>query len=164
MLRKKIAYLWGRIVLALPVVGKIVKEEALALFLQTISMLLECGVRFPDACELSIPLLSNEVLQESARRFLHTMRSGVPLSQALVAEKYLYTPELEGLLEVGQETGELDTVLAKLAQRYCDSVEQQRVVFVSLLQPLIILVLGLLIALLAVALYLPLLTLSTVVA
>ncbi len=150
--------------LSLPSVGKLVKQEALDIVLQTISMLLECGVRFPDAFELSIPLLSNEVLQESARRFLHTMRSGVPLSQALVAEDYLYTPELEGLLEVGQETGELAVVLARLAQQYRVSVEQQRVFFVALLQPLMVLFLGLLIALLAVALYLPLLTLSMLVA
>ena len=151
---------WDYVVLSIPFVKKYIQVISLTFFLQTLALLLKGGVRLVDAIKIATKPTSNLIIKSSLEVVAQDVSSGVPLSQALQKQTYLYSQELESLYAIGEATGTLPLMIEQAGQLYNERVHKYLTFFTSILQPVLLMILGLLVGMLLVAVYVPLLTLS----
>ncbi len=158
-LRAAGARVWNILVIKIPVVGTVVLNHQLGQFLYGLSLLERSGVPLVHALEVVESLTAHSVV----KRFIHIIRmdvhSGILLSHAMAAS-LVFSSDVIALVNIGEETGTLGSSLLSSAEIYKESTHilLQRLVF--FVQPLVIIVLGLLIGMLIFAVYLPIMNLS----
>jgi type IV pilus assembly protein PilC len=145
---------WDRLKLRLPLVGDLLRKASILRFAQTLGTLLRGGVPILVSLKLVQEHAENSVLAGELAQVYTAVDQGnrleVPLRQCTV-----FPPEAVDVIAVGEEAGQLDTVLFRLAQMYKDEVDYSISVFSSILEPLLLFVMGLLVALIVWAVYLP---------
>ncbi|MFA6066319.1 MAG: type II secretion system F family protein [Candidatus Babeliaceae bacterium] len=149
-----------RIVLITPILGVCVRTVSVAFFLQTLAVLVKGGVRLVDAVVIASKPISNRVLRSELEAVARDITSGVAMSDALMHQQYINSCELEALCKIGESTGTLAVMIEQAAQLYRERVHKSLTFFTTILQPSLLIILGLLVGLLLVAVYVPLLTLS----
>jgi len=140
--------------LQIPIFGKIVGKTSVARFSRTLGTLLAAGVPILEALTITRDTAGNEAFSRALAKVHDGIREGEsfaePLRQAKIVE-----PMVVNMIDVGEETGELDTMLVKVADTYEEEVETLVSSMVSLLEPVMVIVLGSIVGFIVVALFLP---------
>ncbi len=145
-----------------PIFGPIILQYNIANFLHTLSVLLQGGVHVVRALEISRQAVKNSNLGVKIDRVARLVESGNSLSDSFKQVGF-DDPELIALVSVGQESGALAFTVLKSAQIYQDRFYRRIKFLITLIQPLLLIVIGLFIATLIFAVYVPIFTMSSVI-
>ena len=151
-----------RAVLKLPVVGQIIYLSIIARFARTLSTTFAAGVPLIDALESVSGATGNSLYQEAVLAIKDEVATGIQLNIAIRQTK-LFPAMLVQMATIGEESGALDTMLDKVAIYYEDAVDNMVDSLTSLLEPIIMSVLGVLVGGLLIAMYLPIFQMGNVV-
>lgn len=158
--KPKIRRLVHRFNLHLPIAGPIIKKINVARCTLTLSSLLQSAIPIIDAVRITATVLTNLIYREALLATAETLKKGKPLSDGLVQYGNLFPPMVSQMIMVGEETGEVETMLNELAQFYSDEVDQTMKNFSTIIEPVIILLLGFGVAGVAVAVIMPMYSLA----
>lgn len=146
--------------LRLPVAGKLIAKSTIARFTRTLGTLISAGVPILDAITITKETTGNEVYARALGRIHDSVRQGdsfaEPLRQSRVCDSIVVN-----MIDVGEETGDLDKMLTKIADNYDDEVDTLVASLVSLMEPIMVVVLGGIVGFIVLALFLPLVKLIT---
>ncbi len=145
---------WDRIKLRVPVFGGLVHKVSMARFARTFSVLLRSGVPILEALEITKETSGNTVVAAALDDVQLGVKVGEPISRPLENHK-VFPPMVVQMMAVGEESGALDELLEKIADFYDSEVEATVNSLTSLLEPLLIVVLGGCVGLMVISLYLP---------
>lgn len=151
-----------RIFLRAPVFGMLIKKVAVARFTRTLGTMLSSGVPILDGLDVVASTAGNSVIENAIRNARTSISEGRPVADPL-AETGVFPPMVTQMIAVGEATGALDNMLGKIADFYDDEVDTAVGALTSLLEPMLILFLGITIGGLLVAMYLPIFQLADVV-
>ena len=147
-------YIVDKMKLRTPIFGMIVSKTSIARFSRTLGTLLSAGVPILEALNITRETSGNEVYAQALIKVHDGIREGEsfadPLRQARIVE-----PMVVNMIDVGEETGELDKMLTKVADTYDDEIETLVGSLVSLLEPLMVITLGIIVGFIVVALFMP---------
>jgi len=143
-----------RLMLKIPLFGDLIRKTVTAQFCRTLASLSKAGVPILMALDLLFETTSNSVMSDAIKASRQDVSEGVPLSVAL-GSKNLF-PELAiGMLGVGEETGNMDSMLSKVADFYEDEISTKIKLITSLIEPAMIILVGGIVAAILLAMYLP---------
>ena len=142
------------ILLKLPLFGELIQKVATAQFCRTFSSLTRAGVPILLALEISQDTAGNSVISKAILESRNDVQEGVPLSVGLT-RKNVFPDLAMSMLGIGEETGQLDAMLSKVADFYEDEVEATVKVLTSMLEPIMIVFVGGIVGSILVAMYLP---------
>lgn len=145
---------WDRFKLRLPLVGNLLAKAGVLRFAQTMGTLLRGGVPILVSLKLVHEHAENSVLAADLEQAYRAVDQGSRLEEPLRQSTVFPAMALD-IIAVGEEAGQLDTVLFKLAEAYKEEVDYASSVFSSIIEPLLLLVMGLFVALIVWAIYLP---------
>lgn len=148
--------------LRLPVIGNIIYQSIMARFGRTLSTTFAAGVPLIDALESVAGATGNAPYEEAVLRIRDEVSTGTQLNTALTHTQ-MFPPLLVQMTAIGEESGALDTMLEKVALYYEESVDNLVDSLTSLLEPLIMSVLGVLVGGLMIAMYLPIFNIGKVI-
>lgn len=152
-------YRFDSLLLRVPVVKVIVLKTAIARFSRTFAALMGAGVSVLDALDITGAAIGNKVIEADLRNAAKAVRSGKPLSEPLSQSKY-FPPIVAQMLLVGEETGQIDTVLVKIADFYEEEVEVLIDGLAAIIEPIMIIILGAGVGLIAASVMGPIASLS----
>lgn len=150
------------LLLRLPLLGRLAHLSALSRFCRTLSTLLAGAIPVDRALRIVAPVVGNVVISERIGAAADRVVEGARLSDALRVHAEI-PPTLIQMVAVGEESGKLDFILAKMADAVDGEIETRLSRLLSLLEPIIILVMGLVVAGIVVSILLPLLEISQIV-
>ena len=142
------------ILLKLPLFGELLQKTASAQFCRTMSSLSKAGVPILMSLEILQDTTSNSVVSDAISNSRNDISEGMPLSTAL-ALKRVFPDMMVSMLAIGEETGEMDAMLSKVADFYEDEVTTTVKSLTSLIEPVMIVVVGGIVGSILVAMYLP---------
>jgi type IV pilus assembly protein PilC len=145
---------WDAIKLRVPVFGKLVRKTALARFSRTLSALVRSGVPILESLDIVSDTSGNHVVSVAVRDTQLAVKRGEPLSKKL-EDHEVFPPMVVQMMAVGEETGALDEMLDKIADFYDQEVEATVDALTSLIEPLLIVVMGVCVGGMIISLYLP---------
>ncbi|MFN8945066.1 MAG: type II secretion system F family protein, partial [Pseudobdellovibrionaceae bacterium] len=140
--------------LKFPVVGEVLKKSAMARLTRTLSTLLSSGVGIIEALEIVARTSGNMVIEKAVFRIKESVINGKKLGEALKKEP-IFPDMVRQMIAIGDESGMTDQMLSKIADFYEDEVETAVKSMTSLIEPIMMVVLGGIIAVLVLAMYLP---------
>jgi general secretion pathway protein F len=152
-------YATDRFLLNMPVFGDLFKKQAIARFATTLSTLLKTGVQVLDAIKIVRAIVGNAVLQGVLDDLHAAILQGGDISSPLKKSK-IFPPAVGYMIAVGEQTGELETVLDRLAEAYENEVEIATERMTAVIEPVLILVMAALVAFIVIAIVLPMLQLG----
>ncbi len=151
-------YFVDNLKLQIPIMGMIVSKTSVARFTRTLGTLLAAGVPILEALNITRETSGNAVFAEAMIRVHDGIREGESFADPLRQTKAV-DPMVVNMIDVGEETGELDKMLSKIADTYDEEVETLVSSMVSLLEPVMVIVLGLIVGSIVLALFLPMISL-----
>lgn len=154
-------YYIDKIKLNFPVFGVLIKKVAIARFTRTLGTLISSGVQILQALEVTKDTAGNEVVAKSIGIVRDSIREGESIAGPLGKTK-IFPLMVVNMIGVGEETGSLDTMLNKIADSYEEEVDTTVGALTSLLEPMLIVTLGLIVGGIVVSMFLPLIKLLTV--
>jgi type IV pilus assembly protein PilC len=146
--------IWDAFKLKVPVFGKLVHKTALTRFSRTFAVLLRSGVPILEALEITSDTVNNTVVAGAIKETQDAVKRGESVASKL-EEHAVFPPMLVQMLSVGEETGQVDVMLEKVADFYDQEIEATVDALTSLLEPLLIVVMGGAVGGMVVALYMP---------
>jgi type IV pilus assembly protein PilC len=158
----KFAHFLDRISLKLPVIGEILDKSAIARFARTLSTMFAAGTPLVEAMTSVAGACGNIVYYEATMKIRDDVSTGTQL-QASMREVGLFPNMVVQMVAIGEESGQLDAMLGKIADWYEQEVDDAVDALTSLLEPIIMAVLGVLIGGLVIAMYLPIFKMGQVV-
>lgn len=156
------AYVWDGLKLKLPVIGELVRKISLARFSSTFAQLTRSGVPILQTMEIVAFATGNKVLGKIILDARTNVERGEPLSMALEKSR-AYPRLLIHMLSAGEKTGRVDEMLAKIADFYNDEVETTLAGLTSLIEPLLIVFLGVMIGGIVVCMFMPIFKMHEIV-
>jgi len=145
---------WDRFVLSVPIFGDLAIKGATARFARTLGTMLTSGVNLIDAIEICKMTMDNTVIEDALTKVKDEISSGktiaLPLAQAKV-----FPPMVIQMINVGENTGTLDQMLMKVADFYEAEVEAVVANLSKLIEPVVLVFLGGIVAFILIAMYLP---------
>lgn len=156
--RLKVDTLWLR----LPILGRLARGYNAARFASTLSMLAAAGVPILKALQAAAETLSNRAMREDALRALVMVREGAPLASALAHEKR-FPPLLAMFARLGEQTGRLPQMLDRAALQLRTEVQRRALQLATLLEPLLIVAMGIVVMLIVLAVLMPIIQLNQLV-
>jgi type IV pilus assembly protein PilC len=146
---------WGRAVLRIPAkIGDVVHKVTLARFARTLGTLSAAGVPILQSMEITATSSGNWVVENALLKSRDAIREGIPLYRPL-EEESVFPPMVTRMIAVGEETGDIDGMLAKIAEFYESEVEAAVKALTSIIEPLMIVVVGGIVGGIVIAMYLP---------
>ena len=159
----KAGRLWfDRTKLKLPIIGKLLQKVAIARFARTLSTLVRSGVPILTSLEIVAKTAGNKVIEQAVFGARTSIKEGQNIADPL-AESKVFPPMVTRMISVGEKTGELERMLSKIADFYENDVDATVSGLTSLIEPIIIAVLGLIIGAIVVALFLPIFKISQLI-
>jgi len=147
------------ILIDVPLVGNLIQKSAIARFTRTLSTLLSSGVSIIEALDISSKTVGNFVIERAILRAKDAISEGKSLTVPLAKEKYI--PQMvTQMIAVGEQTGTLDQMLSRIADFYEDEVDIAVAALTTVIEPLMMVGLGAVIAVLVIAMYLPIFSLA----
>jgi type IV pilus assembly protein PilC len=140
--------------LKIPIFGELFQKVAVSRFTRTLGLLLRAGVPVLQALDIVGDATGNEVLNRAATDVKESVRSGESMSAPLIKQE-VFPPMVVQMIAVGEDTGALDAMLDKIADFYDQEVESTTEALTSLIEPLMIAVLGGIVGAMVIALYMP---------
>jgi type IV pilus assembly protein PilC len=147
--------------LKLPIFGDLFRKAAVARFTRTLSTLLSSGVPILDSLYITGKTAGNKVVEKVILDARQSISEGRTLTEPLV-ESQVFPPMVCQMINVGETTGALDSMLNKIADFYDDEVDSAVSNLTALMEPLVIVFLGVIIGGLVIAMYMPIFQLGTV--
>jgi len=154
-------YFFDNLKLRLPVFGGLIKKMAISKFARTFSTLVASGVPILQAMDIVADTAGNEVVARALRETRASIKEGETISKPL-SKFSVFPPMVVQMIAVGEETGALDTMLKKIADFYDEEVAAMVDSLTSLLEPLLMIFLGIVIGGIVIALYLPMFSIISV--
>ncbi len=148
--------------LELPVLGRLSRSYNAARFASTLAMLAAAGVPILKALQAASDTLSNEAMRADAQEALVAVREGAPLASAL-SQKKRFPGLLSMFARLGEQTGQLPAMLQRAAQQLSSEVQRRAMQLATVLEPLLIVVMGLVVMLIVLAVLLPIIQMNQLV-
>ena len=145
---------FDRILLKLPVLGSLVQKAAIARFTRTLGTMLSSGVTILDGLEITARTAGNRVIHDAVMRSRTAIAGGKSIAEPL-KETDVFPPMVTQMIHVGEETGDLDGMLSKIADFFEDEVDVAVENLLKVLEPALIVILGTIVGGMIVAMYLP---------
>jgi len=155
-------YTVDRLLLKLPVVGEILEKATIARWTRTLATMFAAGVPLVESLDAVAGAAGNKVYANATRRVQTDVSTGSSLTNAMTSTQLFPNMVLQ-MVQIGEESGSLDAMLTKIADFYEREVDDAVAALSSLLEPLIIVFLGIVVGGLVVAMYLPIFKLGAVV-
>lgn len=152
-------YRFDQLILKLPVFGPLLSKLAVAKFSRTFSTLIKSGVTVLSALEIVSKTAGNKVVEEAVVNCSKSVRNGEPISKPL-AKSGVFPPMVTRMINVGEQTGQLEKMLSKIADFYDDQVDAAAAALTSMIEPMVIAFLGIVIGGIVIALFLPIFKIS----
>jgi type IV pilus assembly protein PilC len=143
-----------RIKLKVPVFGNLILKSGIARVTRTLETLLNSGVEIIEAMTITAKTSGNSILEDSVLRSRASVQEGKPLGESWEDQK-IFPFMVTQMVSVGEQTGALSTMLAKIADFYDEEVNHAVEALVALMEPILILVLGGLVGSIIIAMYMP---------
>jgi len=143
-----------RFKLRMPLLGLLVRKAAIARFTRTLSTLLSSGVSILDALNITAKTAGNMVLHNAIRKSMLSIAEGETITAPL-KESGVFPPMVTQMISVGEKTGGMDEMLSKIADFYDDEVDAAVAALTSIIEPVIIVFMGIIIGGILIAMYLP---------
>lgn len=159
---KQADYFFNNLMMRLPIFGAIKKEGVLALFTRTLGILLQSGVAILRSLQITAKTLGNNIYQEAVLQTAKQVEKGTSLSQPLQASG-IFPGIVIQMVVSGEETGTIDESLLKLAAYFDEEVDRKAKNLTSVLEPVMIVIMGAAVAGLAIAVLLPMFNLVNVI-
>jgi len=140
--------------LAAPVIGDLLRKSAVSRFTRTLGTLISSGVSILDGLEITAKTAGNRVVHDAVMESRQSIAGGETIAAPLERSK-VFPPMVISMISVGEQTGGLDEMLSKIADFYDEEVDVAVGALLSLLEPIMIVVLGVLVGGMVVAMYLP---------
>ncbi|HET8871235.1 MAG TPA: type II secretion system inner membrane protein GspF [Aquabacterium sp.] len=154
--RQKFDAFW----LELPLIGRLARGYNAARFAGTLAMLAGSGVPILKALQAAAETLSNRAMRADAMEALVQVREGAPLASALAAKKR-FPGLLSMFARLGEQTGQLPTMLQRAANQLSTEVQRKALAIATVLEPLLIVVMGLVVMLIVMSVMLPIMQMNT---
>lgn len=148
------ARILGKFILKVPMVGKLSIKTASARMTRTLSTLMGSGIQLVDALGLVADMMSNEIVKQALKDAREEVSRGIPLSKPL-ADSGVFPPMVYHMIEIGEETGNMEDMLDKVAAYYDDEVEMTTQSLLAAMEPLIIIVMALIVVPIVLAIMMP---------
>ena len=147
------------IILKLPVFGMLARKISVATFTRTLGTLISSGVPILDGLDIVAKTSGNKVVEKAIYATRQSISEGKTLSEPLAASQ-VFPPMVVQMIAVGETTGALDAMLSKIADFYDEEVDSTVGIMTSLLEPILMIFLGVIIGFIVVAMYLPIFKLA----
>jgi type IV pilus assembly protein PilC len=152
-----------RIMLNIPILGDVLRKGSIARFTRTLGTLISSGVPILDGLEITAQTSGNKIIEEAIMATRGSIREGETIAAPL-KESDVFPPMVVQMIGIGEETGALDEMLNKIAAFYDDEVNTAVDTLTSVIEPIMIVVMGLIVGGMVVAMYMPMFKLVSVVA
>jgi type IV pilus assembly protein PilC len=143
-----------RIALKLPVVGVLIRKVSVAKFTRTLGTLVASGVPIIEALDICARTSGNKIIELAVVKTIESIKEGESISAPLARED-VFPPMVIQMIDVGENSGSLDSMLMKIADFYDEEVDAAVSALTSLLEPMLMVFLGILVGFIVVAMYLP---------
>lgn len=154
-------YYWHAFLLHIPIIGILIKKSTLAQFARTLGNLLGSGVSIIQSMNIISNAMKNEVYKRKIKFAGDDLRGGIPLAETL--QNYKYFPIMfVNMIEVGEQTAQLESVCTRLAQFYDEQVDLAVKGLTKVIEPIIMIFVGATVGGLVAAIMLPIMSLATV--
>jgi type IV pilus assembly protein PilC len=154
---------WDRTKLHLPFrIGDTVRKVTMARFSRTLSTLVAAGVDIIKALEITGQTAGNWVVEDALAGVREKVHQGVPIAQPLI-ESPVFPPMVSQMVKIGEETGELEKMLGKIADFYEDEVDAAVQSLTAIIEPLMMIVVGAMVGVIIISMYLPMFKLLSLV-
>jgi type II secretory pathway component PulF len=150
-----------RLKLSLPIIGKFIRKTESANLASSLSLLISNGIPILGALEIVIPTLSNEVIKDALKKITSEIRLGGSMSRGLQNSPYFFS-FMNNMIRVGEESGRLDEVLTEVSSFYEREISENIKIALSLLEPALILVMGLIVGFIVLSMLLPIFQINVV--
>jgi general secretion pathway protein F len=147
-------------ILRMPVFGNLIRMIAVSRFTRTLGTLLESGVPTLAALDIVKSVVGNTVLSNAIQKARENVREGEPIADPL-KRSGLFPPVVVQMVAVGEKSGELEKMLLKISDSFDRTVETRITGLMALMEPMIILAMGLIIGFIVIAIMLPMLEMSS---
>jgi type IV pilus assembly protein PilC len=146
---------WDRMKLKVPMkIGAVVLKVTMARFSRTLSTLIAAGVDIIKALEITGQTAGNWVVEEALADVRVQVQEGIPIAQPL-AQNDVFPPMVAHMIKIGEETGELEKMLSKVADFYEDEVDSSISSLTSIIEPLMMIGVGCMVGVIIISMYLP---------
>lgn len=153
---------WDRILLELPLFGRLNRLVAVARFSRTLSTLLASGVPLLTAMEIVKNVLENKLLESVVKAATGSIREGESIAEPLKRSGQ-FPPMVTHMIAVGEKTGQLESMLENVSRAYEADVETKINTLTGLLEPLVLVVMGLMVGFIAMSILMPLVQMNNMV-
>jgi type IV pilus assembly protein PilC len=143
-------------------VGAIVVKVGMARFSRTLSTLVAAGVDIIRSLEITGSTAGNSLIEDATAVVRERVHQGVPIAVPLEDEK-IFPPMVSQMVRVGEETGELEKMLAKIADFYEDEVDSSIATLTSVIEPLMMIGVGMVVGVIIISMYMPMFKLLTLI-
>ncbi len=150
------------LLLKAPIFGSVIRQAAIARWTRTLATMFAAGVPLVEALDSVGGASGNALYLEATKRIQNEVSTGTSLTVAM-QNANVFPPIVTQMVAIGEESGALDSMLSKVAQFFEDDVDEAVAALSSLMEPLIMVILGVLIGGLVIAMYLPIFKLGSVV-
>lgn len=148
---------FGTLAIKVPIFGKLNVKSYSAKFSRTLSTLVSAGISITSAIEITSRTMSNILFQRAMQKAKEEVEQGIPLSVP-IRKSQVFPPLVYNMLAIGEDTGNIEGMLDKVAEYYEEETEIATASLAELMQPVIIVVLGVLIGGLVLAMYQPMIS------
>jgi type IV pilus assembly protein PilC len=143
-----------RISLKLPVVGPLIRKVAVAKFTRTLGTLLSSGVSLLEALDICARNAGNKIVEAAIFKTIESIKEGETIAAPL-SRSGVFPPMVVQMIDVGEASGSLDAMLSKIADFYDEEVDTAVGAMTALLEPMLMVFLGMVVGFIVVAMYLP---------
>jgi type IV pilus assembly protein PilC len=156
--------LWDRLKLRIPLrIGEIVLKVTMARLLRTLATLVAAGVDIITALEIAGSTAGNWTIEVALAGVRTKVQEGVPIAEPL-ADDPVFPAMVSEMVRIGEETGELEKMLSKIADFYEDEVDSSIQSLTSIIEPLMMIGVGMMVGVIIIAMYLPMFKMMTLIA
>ncbi len=154
---------WDRFKLKIPMqIGQVVRKVAMARWSRTLSTLIASGVDIIKALEITAQTAGNWVVESETGDLRVRVQEGATIAQPLI-ESAIFPPMVSQMVKIGEETGELEKMLGKVADFYEDEVDASIQALTSIIEPIMMIGVGMMVGVIVIAMYLPMFRMLTLI-
>ncbi len=155
--------IWDQVRMKAPMgIGKVIVKIGMARFSRTLSTLVAAGVDIIRSLEITSATSGNSIIEDATLEVKERVTQGVPIAVPL-ADADVFPPMVSHMVRVGEETGELEKMLSKIADFYEDEVDSAIASLTSIIEPLMMIAVGIVVGIIIIAMYLPMFKLLTLI-
>ncbi len=149
-------------ILRFPLFGELLRKVAISRFSRTLATLLQSGVPILESLDILLKTIGNRLLENVVEEVKNSVREGESLAAPL-AKSSVFPSMVTRMIAIGEKSGQLDKMLLKIAEFYDDQVDAAVEGLTSIIEPLIIGVLGIMIAFIVIALFMPIMNITSLI-